>query len=67
MGSIYESQIQKRTNRLVIPAKAGIQENIANLNKWIPAFAGMTSVFFTVTVYEIKKFRGNSCYNLYLT
>ena len=53
MATIYESQIQKRTNRLVIPAKAGIQENIVNLNKWIPAFAGMTSVFFTVTVYEL--------------
>jgi hypothetical protein len=39
--------------RHVIPAKAGIQENIVNLNKWIPAFAGMTCVFFTVTVYEL--------------
>jgi hypothetical protein len=40
---------QKRT-RFVIPTKAGIQYFQQDTRFWIPAFAGMTTVYDTINV-----------------
>jgi hypothetical protein len=43
---------RRKQARFVIPTKAGIEYFQHDTRFWIPAFAGMTTIFVVIIVYE---------------